>query len=230
MKLKYSVFHEVFFPPQVKTSTHTSLSLRQTYRFQMKSERRIWEVPWVIFDLETTGLSKASDRIIELGGIKYFEGVEVDQFSTLISVDHYIPPEVQRLTGINPAMLTDKPNSLTVIPEFMQFIEGSLLVCHNSNFDMIMLEAELKRQNIIMNHPCLCTLKMARAWLSGLPSRKLSRVADHYDVPYDNLHRSLDDAKLTATIFIKMLEEFMTSPQSPTIDDLKPYWHNMSKK
>lgn len=224
MKLKYSVFHEVLFPPQPPAPPPRQLTLQQTYRLQMKPMQRIIEVPWVIFDLETTGLSKESDRIIELGGAKYFQGRQVDQFTTLVYVDRYIPPAVQKLTGIDATMLEGQPTASAVIPEFMQFIEGALLVCHNSQFDMTMLGAELKRQNIIMNYPCVCTLKMARSWLAQLTSRKLSRLADHYSLSYDTLHRSLDDAKLTAKVFIKMLEE-RSALATATLGELKPYCH-----
>lgn len=227
MKLKYSVFHEVLFPSQPALQVPQQLTLQQTYRLQIRREQRIIEVPWVIFDLETTGLSKESDRIIELGGTKYVQGQQVDQFSTLIYVDRYIPLAVQKLTGIDATMLEGKPTAATVIPEFMRFIEGALLVCHNSQFDMTMLGAELKRQNIVMNYPCVCTLKMARSWLAQLTSRKLSRLADHYSLAYDTLHRSLDDAELTAQVFIKMLEE-RSVLATATLGDLKPYCHATS--
>lgn len=223
-KLKHSVFYEVFFPSQQPSTEPQTLSLRQTYRFQAKPHESVNQVPWVIFDLETTGLSKDSDRIIELGGIKYYAQKEVERFSELIYVDRFIPPEVQKLTGIDPSMLEGKPTAQEVIPKFMEFIAGSMLVCHNSHFDMIMMAAELKRQNIVCDHPCLCTLKMSRSLLSELSSRKLSSLADHYKISYSALHRSLDDAKLTASVLFKMLEEF-TDLSSLTFGDLNPYLH-----
>lgn len=184
------------------------------------------EVPWVIFDLETTGFSKDADRVIELGGAKYLGGEEVGQFSELVSVDRPIPREVQKITGIDPSMLKGKPTIAEVIPQFIEFIEGSILVCHNSAFDMMMMEAELRRLNICLEYPCVCTLKMSRALLSSLPSRKLVSLAEHYEIPYDTLHRSLDDSRITAQVLLAMLKTELPTSSQTSFGDLKPFYHS----
>ncbi|MCY4380034.1 MAG: 3'-5' exonuclease [Proteobacteria bacterium] len=221
-KLKHSPFYSVFFPPKDTTPIKT-VSLRQTYRFQVKPEQKIIDVPWVIFDLETTGFSRESDRIIELGGMKYMGTKEVDHFSTLVKVDRVIPKEVQKLTGINPAMLEGKPRISEAIPKFIEFIKGSVLICHNSSFDIPMMEAELSRQNMVLDYPCLCTLKMARDLLSDLPSKKLTSLAEHYQVAYHTQHRSLDDARVTGIVFRNMLESLSLSS---TYASLARYYHS----
>lgn len=225
-RLKYSAFHQVMFPP-TKKDTPDALSLRKMYRYQLDACDKLYDVPWVIFDLETTGFHPHNDRIIEVGAVKIHKSQEVDRFSQLVSIDIPIPMPVQKLTGIVPDMLQGQPNICHVIEKFIEFLQGSLLICHNSAFDMTMLGAELERQNIFMDYSCLCTLKMARHLLHEVPNKKLVTLAQHYEIPYDTQHRSLDDARVTAQVFSKMLE---IDPKCQQWSDFTTYAHYPSKK
>lgn len=225
MRLRHSVFHQVLFAPEERCQTPAAFSFRQTYRYRMRDDEELMRVPWVVFDLETTGFHKHADRIIEVGAVKYIGGKEVDGFSSLVHVDIPIPAAVQKLTGIEPSMLEGQRSAHEVIPEFIEFLQGSLLVCHNSSFDMVMLGAELGRQNIQMDYSCLCTLKMAREILAHLPNRKLGTVAEYFALPYETRHRSLADARITAVVLTKMLG---LRPELKTWKDTLLYAHPSS--
>ncbi|MCY4444530.1 MAG: 3'-5' exonuclease [Proteobacteria bacterium] len=205
-KLKHSMFYQVLFPPEDQTQSR-HFTLRKTYRYQIQPEESIRSATWVVFDLETTGFHKHSDRIIEVGATKYRGQKEIESFSSLVYTDVAIPPTVQSLTGIDPSMLVGKPTMTEVLPQFLEFIQGSLLVCHNSAFDMNMLGAELQRQNIVVDYSCLCTLKMARDLLSHLANKKLVTIAEYFGFSYTTQHRSLEDARVTGQVFQKMLDD-----------------------
>lgn len=207
MGLKHSVFYEVLFPPKKSLTQVPAFSFRRSHRYHIRDHEELMKIPWVVFDLETTGFHKHTDRIIEVGAVKYLGGEEVGNYSSLVKVDIPIPKVVQKLTGISEDMLVDQRGIADVLPEFIDFLGGSLLVCHNSSFDMTMLGAELSRQNTVLEYSCLCTLKMARELLCDLPNRKLGTIAEHFGLVYETRHRSLSDARVTALVLRLMLEQ-----------------------
>ena len=222
MRLHHSVFHQVLFPPKREAENLKAFSFLKTYRYQIRPNEELLGIPWVVFDLETTGLHKHADRIIEVGAVKFLGGREVGRFSSLVKADIPIPPAVERLTGITQEMLVDQRSAHEVIAEFIEFLQSSLLVCHNSAFDMGMLGAELQRQNIQMDYSCLCTLKMAREVLVHLPNKKLGTLAEYFALPYETRHRSLSDARVTGAVLGKMLH---LKPELKTWQDALPYAH-----
>ena len=226
-RLKKSVFYQVYFPKVENKPVTKTASFRKFYRNHLKPSAKVLNTSWVVFDLETTGFNKDHDRIIEIGATKYHCGKEIDNFSTLVNVDRSIPEVVKKLTGISESMLIGKPKIFSVIPKFMDFIKGSLLVCHNSSFDMNMLGAELTRHNITMDYDCLCTLKMARDLLHDIADRKLVTIASYYNLSYETQHRSLSDARITAKVLNNLLNDH---PSLSTWHDLKEYAHAVIKK
>lgn len=161
---------------------------------------------YVVFDIETTGLSPTKDMITEIGAIKIENGVVVDEYSQLINPGRPIPERIVDITGITDDMVKDKPSIEKILPDFKEFIEGSVLVAHNASFDTGFLREQFSRIGEILDNPILDTLEMTRSLFPHLKSHKLNLVAKHLNVSLINHHRAVDDAKATAEIFLKCMK------------------------
>ena len=163
---------------------------------------------FTVLDLETTGGSAASDRILEVGAVRVERGRAVEEFSTLVNPGIPIPPFIASMTGIREAMLADAPRFPDIAPDFLSFLGDSILVAHNLPFDLGFLNRELARHcGWVVSNPALCTVRLGRRLLAHLPDRRLDTVADHYGIIIDNRHRALGDARATARILIHLLAE-----------------------
>src|SRR5690606_4955340 len=152
------------------------------------------------------GLDYEADRIIEIGAIK-LEGLEpVAEFSTLVHTDMELTDEIVRLTGINQQMLEGQPRIEKVLYDFLEFIEGGILVAHNAEFDLNMVSAAFSRIGIDLDWACFCTLKMAREVLADLENKKLDTLAAHYGLSFEARHRSIGDVKVTCGVLKSMLQ------------------------
>lgn len=160
---------------------------------------------YVVFDIETTGFSPIADRIIEIGAVRVENGKIVDRFSTFVNPRVPIPFRIEQLTHINDSMVIDAPGIETVLPEFMQFCEGAVMVAHNAGFDMSFIEHNCELQGIGREFTVADTVAIARFLLPGLNRFKLDTVAKAVGVSLDNHHRAVDDAECTAQIFVKFL-------------------------
>ncbi|HUK99881.1 MAG TPA: 3'-5' exonuclease [Nitrospirota bacterium] len=166
---------------------------------------------YVVFDLETTGLSaKGGDRIIEIGAVAVTGKEVVEEFHSFINVRHPIHPMAQMVNGITAEMLRGKPKAREVIPAFRHFIKDSILIAHNARFDMKFLQSEFKRLSFDIKNPCFCTMKIARTLYPELPNFKLETVYWHLCSTRPlKLHRALDDARATAKLWIKFEKKVM---------------------
>lgn len=160
---------------------------------------------FVVFDLETTGLSAINDMITEIGAVKIVDGVVVDTFSELINPERPIPPKITEITGITDEMVKDKPTINMIISSFKEFIGDSVLVAHNASFDLGFIREKMRINNIKINNPVLDTLELSRAVFPDLKSHRLNIIAKHLDISLINHHRAVDDATATAEIFLKIL-------------------------
>ncbi len=161
---------------------------------------------YVVFDIETTGLSAINDMITEIGALKIVDGDIVDSYSQLINPERPIPEFITKLTGITDEMVKDKPTIKDVIGDFYEFIDNSILVAHNSTFDIGFIREKIKLIDVELNNPVIDTLELSRAVFSELKNHKLNTLAKHLSVNLDNHHRAVDDAKATAEIFMRILE------------------------
>ena len=164
---------------------------------------------FVVVDVETTGLSPSKgSRIIEIGAIR-IEGGEINQeFHSLVNPEVRIPLSVQKVHGITNEMIENAPGPEAVFPEIKRFIGRATVVAHNVTFDLGFLSAELARLGIGFNPPRQCTLQISRRWFPNLPNHRLLTVARHVlgDLPENlHLHRALDDARLTARMWVGMM-------------------------
>lgn len=134
----------------------------------------------VIIDLETTGLSpRHGHRVIEIGAVAVENGAIAEEFSTLIDSGFLIPPQVQAIHGITDEMLEGQPPPEEVFPRFYAFIAGSILVAHNSAFDIRFLRHEFARLKMTLPHRHLCTLELSRLHLPRLPDHTLETIYLH---------------------------------------------------
>ena len=123
------------------------------------------EEDFVVFDIETTGFSPVNNRIIEIGAVKVCGGKVVDRFSAFVNPQVPIPFEIEKLTGIRDDMVTDAPLIEEVLPGFLEFCEGCVLVAHNAGFDMSFMQENARRQGLPMEHAYVDTVGIARVLL-----------------------------------------------------------------
>ncbi|WP_294149069.1 PolC-type DNA polymerase III [uncultured Clostridium sp.] len=164
----------------------------------------------VVFDIETTGFSPVKNKIIEIGAVRVEEGKIVGRFSSFVNPDVPIPFEIEKLTGINDNMVLDAPKIEKVLPEFLEFCEGAVMVAHNAGFDISFIKENAGQQGLEFNPTVLDTVSLARVLLPNLNRFKLDTVAKELKISLANHHRAVDDAGATAEIFvrfIKMLKE-----------------------
>ena len=161
--------------------------------------------PVVVFDLETTGFSPEKNRIIEIGAVRIENGKVRDRFSQFINPEVPIPYKITQLTGISDSMVIEAKTIELVLPYFLRFCQGCILVGHNVQFDIGFIRENARRQGLPCNFTTADTLGMARALLPGHAKYTLDAVAKLLGVSLDNHHRAVDDAECTAGIWMKML-------------------------
>ncbi len=167
------------------------------------------DTEFVVFDLETTGAKAPPCRITEIGAYRVKGGEVLDKFQTLVNPQTPIPSFIVGLTGITDAMVADAPPFEDVAHDFLEFIGDSVLVAHNSGFDMRFLNHEIGRvfPDYKLANPCLCTVQLSRRLLPDIRNHKLVTVAEHYSIDLFNHHRASADALATAHIFVNLLTQ-----------------------
>jgi DNA polymerase-3 subunit alpha (Gram-positive type) len=165
----------------------------------------------VVFDLETTGLAKEQNSIIEIGAVRIENGKVAASFSSLVNPYQPLSEKIVELTGITDAMLANQRPISEVLPEFLDFIGGSVLAAHNAEFDVGFLRAEAERLGIgALTNGYVCTVDLSRMLYPDLGSHKLNVVARHLGIPLANHHRAIDDAAAAGGILLncfKLLRE-----------------------
>lgn len=161
---------------------------------------------YVVFDLETTGFSAKSDRIIEIGAVKVQAGKIIDRFSTFVNPEIPIPFRIEQLTSINDNMVINAPKIEEVLPKFMEFCKDCVMVAHNADFDMSFISANCERQGLPCDFTIIDTVAMSRYLIIGLGRYKLDSVAKALGIVLDHHHRAVDDAECTALIFLKLCD------------------------
>lgn len=172
--------------------------------FTKKEERNQFD-SFIVFDIETTGLSSKFDRITEIGAVKVENGQIVDIYNQLVNPEKTIPQKIVELTGITNSMVENEPTIDIVLPQFLEFCEDSILVAHNADFDTAFIFENCRRLDIDWKRSYIDTLALARALYPELRNHKLNTLTKHLEVKLENHHRASDDAKATANIYLKML-------------------------
>ena len=171
------------------------------------SQDMTFDQEFVAFDLETTGLSSRSDRIIEIGAVILKNGEEVDRFQTFVDPQRPLERKIVELTGITDEMLEGAPSIEEVLPKFLDFVGGRVLVAHNSDFDTGFIRAECQRQGLAYNFTAADTLILSQNLLRHLNKFKLDIVSNALSLPDFNHHRAGDDAMTCGLIMTKLMEK-----------------------
>ncbi|MDE6867877.1 MAG: ribonuclease H-like domain-containing protein [Clostridia bacterium] len=165
---------------------------------------------FVVFDLETTGLNSAPtsgnmDRIIEIGAYKICDGVIGESFSTFINPQKKLSEEIVKLTGITEDMVATAPTYEQAMPDFFKFCDGSVLVGHNiAGFDFKFVDYYCAKLGYMFERKLIDTIPLSQELLF-LSNYKLNTVADKFGIVF-NHHRAVDDALVTAKIFIELIK------------------------
>jgi DNA polymerase III epsilon subunit family exonuclease len=172
---------------------------------------------FVVFDLETTGLVSTPsggnmDKIIEIGAYKVIDGVISQSFSTFINPEKKLSEEIIKLTGINDSMVADAPTYEQVMPDFFKFCDGSILVGHNiAGFDFKFVDYYCGKLGYMLERKLIDTIPLSQELLF-LNNYKLNTVADKFGITF-NHHRAVDDAYVTARIFIELIKMKKSLPE-----------------
>ncbi|MGH3468762.1 MAG: exonuclease domain-containing protein, partial [Thermocrispum sp.] len=180
------------------------------------------DVTFVVVDLETTGGSSGADTITEIGAVKVRGGEVVGEFGTLVDPGTVIPPQIVQLTGITQAMVSAAPKIERVLPAFLEFAKGAVLVAHNAGFDTNFIRKACQRHGYRWPKPAVvCTVALARRVLTReeAPSCRLSALADLLRASVRPNHRALTDARATVDVFHRLLER-AGSLGATTLEDL----------
>ena len=164
---------------------------------------------YIVFDLETTGLSTDTDAVIEISALKVTDGVITDEFSTLVNPCMHIPYMASSVNGITDDMVKDAPDLETALKSFLDFIGDSVLVGQNIiRFDMRFIQRDaLKLFGRTITNSLVDTLNLSKRYLPELSSHSLGALADHYDISYDGAHRALADCNITFKVYQCLLTE-----------------------
>ena len=160
---------------------------------------------YVVFDIETTGFDPFSDKIIEIGAVKIKENKIIEKFSHFVNPERKIPKEITELTTITDDMVKDAEKIETVLPKFLNFIEGSILVAHNAKFDAGFILQKAKEQGKKFKECIIDTLPLSRTLLPLEKRHSLSHLVKYFNVVLENHHRAIDDAIATSEIFKSLL-------------------------
>ncbi|QWU14140.1 DNA polymerase-3 subunit alpha [Paenibacillus sophorae] len=149
---------------------------------------------YVVFDIETTGLSITRNNITELAAVKMQGGQEIDRYTTFVNPHEKIPYHIQQLTNITDDMVKDAPDLEPVLHDFVKFARDSVLVAHNARFDMGFIQASLAKFGLPpLPNPSLDTLELARLLHPNMKNHRLNTLADKYKVLLESHHRAVDD-------------------------------------
>lgn len=183
---------------------------------------RLDKATFTVFDFETTGLYPyTGDRICEIGAIQTSPGSKkVKKFHTLINPERPISRMASAINGITDDMVRDHPAISEILPSFMKFIEGSVLVAYNAGFDLGFLEAALGKNGSRLNdYYVVDALRLARRLFPWIGRYNLGTVAEALEISADGEHRALSDAYMTLKVFEKELS-VLKSEGILSVDDI----------
>ena len=175
---------------------------------------------FIAFDLETTGTISSVDRIIELGFIKFEDGVIIDKFSCLVDPLMPIPKAASQVNGISNEMVIGKSSIESLLEPLTSYCGNDPLVAHNANFDFQFLLSDYKKFNIpAPTGTIFDTLHLSRKVYPGLMNYKLASIAKHLSIHVDSLHRAEDDARYCGMIFQKIIKRLYPNQE--------PHWKDL---
>lgn len=196
---KYDI--KVNYGMQANLSEDHPSILTNHYDFEVENK------DFVVFDIETTGLSNFTDKIIEFGAVKIRDGKIIDIFEEFVNPQEPLSDFTTELTGITNNMVSNAETINQVLPKFLEFAKDTILVAHNAEFDVPFVIAKANDLNLEFKPVYMDTLYISRALHPEFKNHRLNTLAKNYQVSLLNHHRASDDAKATADIFLHMLRE-----------------------
>lgn len=170
-------------------------------------DKPLADLEYVVFDVETTGLSSVYDTIIEIAGVKMKNGEIIDRFESFANPHKPLPEKIVEITKITDDMLKDAPEVDEVLQKFHEWSSGCVLVAHNATFDIGFLNAGYAKIGIEkINNPIIDTLELARFLFPELANHRLNTLCKHLNVELVQHHRAIYDAEATAYMFWKLVE------------------------
>ena len=165
---------------------------------------------YMAFDIETTGLSSITDRIVELGAVLFENGNPVKKFSSLVNPNQLISAEATKVNKISNEMIQNAPQEKDIYPELVEFLNnvlvGETIICaHNARFDMGFLVNTLERLGYSGNIKYIDTLTLSRDLIYGLDNYKQNTVANYFDIQNEDVHRAVTDAETCGKILYRLL-------------------------
>ena len=163
---------------------------------------------FVAVDVETTGVRPVSQRVIEIGAVRFRDGVETGRFSTLVNPGRNVPKAITELTGIHDGDLTDQPAFELIADDLVAFIGASVIAGHNVGFDLGFLDAELKRSGRQgLANERIDTVGLATRLLPGVGKPSLDRVARAVGLVGRDKHRAVVDAELCGNVALRLIDQ-----------------------
>ncbi|BCZ45410.1 DNA polymerase III PolC-type [Clostridium gelidum] len=180
------------------------------------------DTTYCVLDLETTGFSPVTEKITEIGVMKIKDGKVIDKFSTFVNPQKSIPSRVVEITKITDDMVRDAETIDKVFPKMLKFIDGTVLVAHNAEFDIGFLKHNARVLGYDFDFTYLDTLSLAQEIFPDFKTYKLGRVAKNLGIKVEVAHRALDDVDTTVKVFNIMLEELRLRG-AETLQDIEIY-------
>ncbi|SFA73557.1 MULTISPECIES: PolC-type DNA polymerase III [unclassified Bacillus (in: firmicutes)] len=174
------------------------------------AHRKLAEDTYVVFDVETTGLSAVYDTIIELAAVKIKEGEIIDRFESFANPHHRLSATTINLTGITDDMVRNAPEVEEVLKRFQEWTGECTLVAHNASFDMGFLNVGYKKYGLgEAENPVIDTLELGRFLYPEMKNHRLNTLAKKFDIELTQHHRAIYDAEATGYLLMKMLKDAM---------------------
>jgi len=167
---------------------------------------------FISFDVETTGLNALSDRIVELGAVRFENGIPVKSFSTLVNPGIAISSSASAVNHITNAMLQNAPDERSIYPDFIKFLGdavcGKIIMCaHNAKFDFDFLSNTLSRLGLNAQLKYIDTLPLARRFIPGLKNYQQCTIGDYLGLKNETAHRAESDAEICGKILSNILDK-----------------------
>ncbi|WP_170007376.1 PolC-type DNA polymerase III [Bacillus fonticola] len=170
--------------------------------------RKLEDDTFIVFDVETTGLSAVYDTIIELAAVKVRDGEIVDRFESFANPHHPLSATTIHLTGITDDMVRNAPEVEEVLEKFQAWCKDDILVAHNASFDMGFLNAGYKRyEKKVSTNPVIDTLELARFLYPDMKNHRLNTLCKKLEIELTQHHRAIYDAEATGYLLVKLLKE-----------------------
>ena len=183
----------------------STIKVSNIFDVEQPLPKELTEKVYVVFDLETTGLDVNTNGITEIGAVKIVKGKLEEEFTSLIKPDYHITEENVKITGITEEMVKDSPKISQVLPDFMKFINGCVLVAHNASFDLKFIKKYADAEDYEINNEVMDTMLLSRELFPAFRHVDLRTMADHFGITFHH-HRALSDSYATAELLIELMK------------------------